>query len=1715
MSTDSPELESSIVVPWVVSGRTAQALSAQADRLLTARSPLDDYDVVDIARSLATTRTAFANRAVIMGSDLGILKAGLSAVADATPHPAVMTGVAHEASIGYLFPGQGTQRAGMGRGLWDRFAVFRTALEQTCAAFEAHLDDPLLDILFSSSPSARIDDTVHTQPALFAVEVALFHLLQSLGFRADLIAGHSLGEIAAAHVAGAFSLDDAAAMVAARGRLMQEATIGGAMVSTDAPVEEIIETLSGCEHLAGIAAYNSPTSTVVSGSREAVVEIASILSSRGRRVKSVNEHFAFHSPMVDSVAEKFGEIASRVAYHPPAIPIISNISGTIAGDEILDPVYWVSHMRQPVQFKSGIESMISAGVNLFIEVGPGSVASSLAADILSGTEQQVARHDFIPLLRSAASDESSSFLSGIARSFVAGADIDWKALFGDGELPPLPTYAFQRTSHGINEPLPTPVSPRSGRPRTEHGILRDILDLPDGRGSVFSGPVSFEDHPWLTGHVVLGSSIVPGTAFLELVSHIGHGMNTPHVDELTLSSPLAISEGQHAMLRVLVDPASPEGRRTVTVYSRSSSNSDAEWHQHATASLSAVTAPDGHLSATAVGTGHRMDPWPPIDVTSVEVSEVYDAMGSAGFEYGPEFRCLSRAWKTPDAVFSEVVVDGHDNAGFLVHPAVLDACLQSVAVLDDWLSLSDRVIRLPFNWTGARLHGASQGTLRVAVHRLGHDTISLLVSDGQGNAVLSVDSLTLRAVPIGQFQQAQNARPVQLSAVQWIPTTLTSALDHPRGHIVVGNGNHPFPSHTAEDGRVFESLDLLLDAVSAGMTAPEVVLIDCTTAGYHDNGIDTTKRAVNETVSVLQTWLAEPRLGSTTLAFLTSHANPSAAEDEIVHTASSAIWGLLRSAQSESPGRIAIIDIDDAPESAAALPDAVHSGVPQISIRNGESHVPVLCSLPTPAASTSADGLPFDDRWQLVVTSPGTLDSLEIRPDERAPRALGPHEIRIAIRAIGVNFRDVLIILGAYEGDATIGIEASGDVIEIGSEVVDLVPGQRVTGLVDSAFGATAVVDRRRVIPMLQAWTYTEAASVPVAFLTALHALKDIGRIGPDTAVLVHAAAGGVGTAAAQIARLLGATVYGTASPAKWDHLRTCGFEDDQIASSRDFEFSARWTRETVGGFDMILNSLTGQFIDESLPLLKPGGRFVEIGKSDTRPQEWYDTAHPAITRQYFDLSQVDNDHIAELLEWIRTEFERRTLTIPPITRFNLRDTISAFRQLGHGKNIGKYVVEIEGSDLTTGTVLITGGTGALGRAVARHLATHHGVRHLMLLSRRGAKVEGGTDLVHELAQLGATAELVSCDVADRDALSAVVATIPPGRRLTGVVHTAGVVQDGLIESISHQSVEAVLGPKAEGAFNLHQLTESSNVSLFVMFSSSVAVLGSAGQGCYAAANSYLDALARQRRQQGLPAVSIGWGLWANSAGMTRELNDLQHRRISRLGLTPMTDSQALTAFDAAISGSPAHVIGATFNLSTLRAQAADGEIGSLLRGLIADPVNSTRASNPRCPVGSLKDRLATMSDAERQETLIDTVKSAAAACLGFSSGDSIDTDRAFRDVGFDSLAAVELRNRLNSVADLALPATLTFDYPTPALLAAQLGTLLSIPHSPTPDRTDALFDRLTSVVAELLTVSDGSPDVRTRIHTVLSVLAPDVAARQDQFDDMSDDELFSYMEQR
>ncbi|MCC9312002.1 type I polyketide synthase [Kitasatospora sp. RB6PN24] len=1071
------------VVPWVVSGRSAAGLAGQAERLAGFVQGRD-VDAAGVGWSLATSRAALEHRAVVLGADRDELASGLGALAEGREVPGVVSGVVGGVGkVGFVFTGQGAQRVGMGQGLYAAFPVFAQAFDAVCAGLAEHLDGSLAAVVrgeVEGGGGGRIDDTGWAQPALFAIEVALFRLLESWGVSPQVVAGHSIGELAAAHVAGVWSLEDACAVVAARGRLMQQLPPGGAMVAVEATEAEVVAAIAGRPGV-GVAAVNGPRAVVVSGVEEEVLAAVAELAAGGVRTKRLQVSHAFHSPLMEPMLEEFTRVVSSVAYRTPKLTVVSALTGEPVTDEVTDPAYWVKHVREAVRFSDAANALRASGVRTFIEIGPDGVLSGMGPQTRTDTDAETADELWLPLLRRGR-DEPRALLTALAKAFVRGLAVEWEKVFaGTGaQRVDLPTYAFQRQHYWL--PIGTAVVDAAGLGQSpaRHPLLGAAVTLPASGGLVLTGRLSLAGQPWLADHVVAGQVIVPGAALVEMAVRAGDEAGCGRVEELVIEAPLVLPSQGGVRVQVTVDEADESGRRAVAVYAQvEEATFEEQWIRHATGSLAASAA---SLVDTA------LTEWPPTGAEAVDLDGFYPALAGRGLSYGPVFQGLRAAWRRGEELFAEVALpDGAGAAGFGLHPALLDSALHVAALRTDGEGLT-----LPFAWNDVALHasGAVAARVRVAPVASG-DGVSVTLADAAGELVASVGSLVLRAASAEDLAGGAGPAGESMFGVEWVPDLAVDSGGESGRWAVLGGGELA--------GAVsYADLAALRAAVGAGESVPEVVVVRVAPESGVEGVAAAARGVAVGALGLVQEWLAADVLSGSRLVVVTERAVDAGPEAPIEVTAAP-VWGLVRVAQSEHPGRLVLVDVDElSDEAVAGLRAGVASGEWQFAVRAGQVRVPRLVrvsSVAAPAATERRAGT------VLVTGASGALGGLVARHLAATGRA----ERLLLVSRRGIDVSGMPELVGELK---ELGVEVSVAACDVADpeELADVLKGVPLTGVVHVA----GVLDDA----LLASLTPERVAAVMRPKVDAAWHLHELTRdLDLDTFVLFSSIAGVVGNA--------------------------------------------------------------------------------------------------------------------------------------------------------------------------------------------------------------------------------------------------------------------------------------------------------------------------------------------------------------------------------------------------------------------------------------------------------------------------------------------------------------------------------------------------------------------------------------------------------------------------
>ncbi|GAA3464436.1 type I polyketide synthase [Saccharothrix longispora] len=953
-----------VTVPCLLSGRSEAALREQARALRKHLLEHPRARVADVGFSLATTRGAFEHRAAVLAADRDALLAGLAAVADGEPAGTVLRGTAGHGRPVFVFPGQGTQWVGMAAELLDSSPVFAEHVRRCDEALAPHQDWSVADVLRVAPGSPPLSRTDVLQAAVFAVLVSLAELWRAYGVEPAAVVGHSVGEVAAAHAVGALSLEDAARVVAVRGQAMTSLMGRGDTLAVALPARELASLLEPWGDRLSIAAVNGPGSAVVSGELDALEELHARCAADGVRVRRLNLGLAVHSAQVEEIRERLLRELAAVAPRPSRVPFHSSVTGGVLDTTCLDADYWYRNARQAVRFEEATRSLLADGHRLFLEPSPHPVLTLGVQETAQAAKVAVATVGTLRTNRGG----PEQVVRALGEAVAHGVEVDWRAVFaGTGaRRVDLPTYRFQRQRHWLDLHRGGDAG-SLGLDRVEHPLLGTVVEVAGTGGLLLTGRFSRATHPWLAEHVVLGVPLVPGTALAEAALHAARSSGCDVVEELTLHAPLVVPERGEVRLQVAVGPPGEAGRRTFDVHSRPADGPPGGWELHATGTLGVgqvLPAPERE--------------WPPRDAAPFDTSDLYDRLAAHGYDYGPVFRCVRAAWRRGDEVFVELVLDDDRAAeGHVLHPALLDAAGHVPTLL--FLEEGGDGVLAPFAWQRVAVHAAGASALRVRTTVTGEGATSSTITGVDGRAVASIGAVVSRPVDASRLARLTDRTGDSLFRPVWTEVPRQAAATTPPGRTaVLGVDELGLCAGLAAAGWDVvghDDVTALLAGLDGGEPVPDAVfltgLVEPTRAPV-ERMADEVRAVLGGTLDVLRSWLDDGRLAGSRLVLLTRGAVPDG-RDGVTDLVRAPLWGLVRSAQTENPGRFALLDVDHT-ASGDALAAALAADEPQLILREHALLVPRLArALPAPPRDTPAVA---PDRTVLVTGGTGVLGAL-------------------------------------------------------------------------------------------------------------------------------------------------------------------------------------------------------------------------------------------------------------------------------------------------------------------------------------------------------------------------------------------------------------------------------------------------------------------------------------------------------------------------------------------------------------------------------------------------------------------------------------------------------------------------------------------------------------------------------------------------------------------
>ncbi|MFE2879368.1 type I polyketide synthase [Streptomyces roseus] len=1617
---------------WPISATSQEGLRAQAAALADHLRQRPELDPDSIGWSLATTRSALPERAVMVGPDRASLLEALDSFAQSgkTPPPGARARALESTGTVFVFPGQGPHWTGMGARLLEQSEIFAAALHRCAQALAPYVDFDVIKAVTGTDDAPALERSEVVQPAMFAVYVALAELWRSYGVEPTAVIGHSQGEIAAAHIAGVLTLDEAARVVAARSRTLRKISGTGAMASLALPADRVRTLLARWEGRLEVAVVNGPSATAVSGDATAMDELLAHCAHEDLWARRLPVDYASHCFHVEAVREEILAGLTDLHPQPSRIPIVSSSTGQAIDGTAMDAAYWYESLRRPVLFDQAVAHSLRRGHRHFVEVSPHPVLSgpireiALDSGITVGTAPTLHRGN----------GGTDTFLASLGTAHASGIDIDWTALYPHAREVDLPTYRFQRRRYWVESTARTADLDGVGLREAGHPWLTVIAELADGT-TLHTGRLSLSTSPWMTDHALFGVPVLPATGMFDLLLHGVNEGGQGQLLDIVLEAPLILTGSPEIQVRTGLPDS--DGLRPVTLHSRSN-ELGAAWILHAQAKATAAPtqAPADHHDATSA-------PWPPQDASPMDVAATYGSLAGDGYLYGPAFRNLTACWRATNGYYNETRLKDplRSQEGFTVHPALLDAALhgpfmESLPPRDQ--TAPDKRIWLPHTVDSVTVHAKipADTALRNTITFSGPVHLNLAATDTQGRPIAEVKGMRMQPATARALRAAVMGGDATVYRMAWRP------LPHTEESVFTGWWEALTSRPDLPVDRAHSSMADLISALPSEGPGPDLVVLDCrtTTAPHPQYTAEpvgaATRHRLFQTLADLRGFLGEPRLKESRLVMLTRHAQSTDFGEAVTDVDAAACAGLLRAAAAEYGSRLRLIDSDETPD-VATLAAAFAAPHRELAVRGERLMVPRY----TRADDREPLNLPADgSHWQLAPGPSHTLEDILVLPVPDLDKPPAPGTVRVRMEASSANFRDSVVALGVQGASELIGTEGVGRIVETAPDVTGRHIGERVIILAGyRTYSSLAEVDHRTVFPLPPDWSTVQAATLPTAFVTAHWGLHKIAHLRAGQKVLIHSAAGALGMAAVQVAKACGAEVYATASPSKHALVAATGVPAHRIANSRSLDFEDHLRELTDhSGFDIVFASLAGEFVDASLRLVRPGGWYIENGKTDIRDAETVRKEH-GVNYAAVNLLAIPADERTAVFEQeLMPRFASGDLTPLPAQRWNIRYTRQGLRRLSQGHTTGKLVLTQPITLNPEGTVLISGGLGTLGGLLAKHLITTHQIRHLLLLGRQGPRTPGAAELTAELQELGASVTIAECDVADRPRLAETIAAIPAAHPLTAVIHAAGLLVDGPLMDLTPEQFEPVLRAKIDGAVNLHELTAATDLQAFVLYSSASGQVGNVGQASYNAANTFLDALAHHRRSLGLPAISIAWGLWEKDSGMTGHLGRGGRARMAATGFGPLSTSRGMAAFDSALELDLPQLTAFT------QGPVADGQqLFDLMADLPRRRAYKTTTAPSTAPAELDHKAFLALPPAERHLKLTDLVRTHAALILGYPGPHDIPPNQTFRKLGFDSLSSVELRTRVTEATGVQLAATAVIDHSTAEALAHHLQTLL------------------------------------------------------------------------
>ena len=1678
--SDVPEESANVLA---LSARSPEALVALAQRYGSWLNIHPTVDIAEVCLTAGVGRSHFDHRAALVVDSAQSAGEGLAELAENRLRPGVVRGECTDRpTTAWLFTGQGSQHPGMARELFDAEPVFAETVTRCADAVNEILPRPLLEVMFATDRETggeageTLRHTSFAQPALFAVEMGLARLWQSWGVEPDVVLGHSVGQYAAACVAGVFSLEDGARLMAERGRLFGSLPEGGRMVAVFTDPKHVEQVANEFPRVS-VGAYNGPN-TVLSGPGEDLEQVVAKFGDEGIRCSWLETSHAFHSELLEPVLGEFESYAAGLQFAVPTLPLICNRTGAVLTAETpLDAQYWRRHSRQPVQFAESVRTAAALGCSVLMEIGPQPVLTGAAVQVWP---EHLAAPRAIVSLRKGVGDRRQ-IAEALATAYVSGHRPNFAALHHQPRHKvELPTYPFQRRRF-----WPKTSGIAVDGAAAASGILGSAKDLASG-DSVYTSRLSVRSQPWLSDHVIYGTVVVPGATYAAMaLAAVGP---PARVKDVFFYEPIILPEKDSREVQLTLHPLEDGGGWSFQVHSRPYGVRDVDWSLNA----------DG-----TVASGVDDEPTPeqsdPIDAViermeRMRPQELFETFADMELAWGPNWSgSLKSLWLGEGEAIGDISV-GEELAENLgsepMHPVLMDLCTGVAfpafpALLAAEQGVNDLFLPLRYGQVALREKMPRRFYCRARWHTSALDSetqvFDLDFVDRDGHQLGGIREFTVKRAPREALLRGLGGDATRLlyslgwhevpppassddagnSLGTWLIAGFDTLAAELPGSISFDRTTDPEPIG-----------QLLAQARERGMPFSGIVWRS-TGPRADESSAESAARLEAEISQLLSAVHALQGDGAVKLPgglWIITERAVATESGEPVDPVQAALWGLGRTIVNEEPAlHCRLVDYDGSEQAVHSLAGLLGAPIdePELALRQGK----FLTSRLLQWSRSGHLAVPRAADYALAPTERGAIDNLRLTETEVPPPDEGYVQVRV--EAAGLNFRDVLNVLGLYPGDpGPIGGDFAGVVTQLGDGVTGVEVGRRVYGFMQGAFSSRFNVPAQLLAPIPDGVDAVAAATIPAAALTARLAF-DWAQLKPGDRVLIHAASGGVGLAAIQMAQQHGATVFATASTYKRATLRRLGVE--YVYDSRSTDFADQILADTDGaGVDVVLNSLTNEgFVEATVRATAKNGRFAEIAKRDIWTPEQMSEVRPDIAYEIVALDTVtfqEPERIRALLGEVSEGLARGEWTPLPAEIYPLTEAKTAFRRMQQARHIGKIVVQMPSPLQPRGdrSYLITGGLGAIGLHTAAYLA-QLGAGDIVLTSRRTPDADAQREIDEITERYRCRIHTFAADVGDESEVATLLdrirAELPP---LAGVAHLAGVLDDALLSQQNLDRFRTTLAPKAFGALYLDRLTKKDDLDFFIVSSSVSSLLGSPGQANYSTANALLDGLVADRKAHGLPATGVNFGPWGRG-GMAS--SEAARANIGAQGLVPLEPSAALGALAEVVANGTAQatVIKANWQraakvLGSSRPPILDLVLPSAVGEIIGD--------------SELLRQLQEIPVAQRASFITEFLQREVQGFLRLAQPPAA-TSR-FLDLGTDSLMAVELRNRLHSQfgGAFTINATAVFDYPTIGGLGEYLAAQLP---DAEPESADGESDAAPeSAEAESVAAPESSPSDET-----------------------------------